>query len=50
MVFTGKYQLAGKSFSLPEAVGLQGIAVLTVFLISEWLYRTAMKRFTAVGA
>lgn len=50
MVFTGNFELAGETLSLPFIIGIQAIAVLIVFLISELLYRLAMKRFTGVGA
>lgn len=50
MVFTGKYALGGITFSVPEIVGIQGIAVVVAFLISEALYRASMKHFTGVGA
>ncbi len=50
MVFLGRYSLAGREFSLPAIVGIQAVAVVVVFLLSEVLYRRAMRRFTAVGA
>jgi len=50
MVFTGKFQLAGENIALPLIVGIQAIAVLVVFFISEILYNAAIKRFTGVGA
>ncbi|MBR3771179.1 MAG: ABC-2 family transporter protein [Clostridium sp.] len=50
MVFTGKYALGGITMSIPEIVGVQAIAVLVVFFISEGLYKLSMKHFTGVGA
>ena len=50
MVFTGQYTLAGISFSIPDIVGFQTLAVLVMALFSEGLYGFAMKRFTGVGA
>lgn len=49
MVFLGYYSLGGVSVSIPVIVGIQAVAVGVVFLLSEVLYRAAMKRFTAVG-
>jgi len=50
MVFIGKYTLGGVQLSIPAIVGIQALALLCLFLISELLYSSAMKRFTAVGA
>lgn len=50
MVFTGSYQLAGITMSLPMIISLQAVALLLVMLLSELLYRLSMKRFTGVGA
>ena len=50
MVYIGKYNLAGITMSIPEIVGMQAIAVLTIALFSELVYRMSMKRFTGVGA
>lgn len=50
MVFLGEYSLGGITLSLPAIVGIQAIAVAAAYLISEIMYRAAMKRFTAVGA
>jgi len=50
MVFIGKYTLGGIQLSIPAIVGIQALALLCVFAISELLYSFAMKRFTAVGA
>ncbi len=50
MVFTGKYMLGDISLDIPIIVGIQAVAVIVVFLISELLYRASIKRFTGVGA
>ncbi|MCL2765688.1 MAG: ABC-2 family transporter protein [Treponema sp.] len=50
MVFLGQYSLGDIQISIPAIVGIQGIAVLAVFLLSELMYKAAMKQFTAVGA
>lgn len=50
MVFLGQYSLGDISMSIPAIVGIQAIAVLAVFGISELMYKSAMKQFTAVGA
>jgi len=50
MIFLGKYTLGVVELSMPAIVGIQLAAVFVMFLISEIMYRVAMKRFTAVGA
>jgi ABC-2 type transport system permease protein len=50
MVFIGKYTLGDIQLSIPAIVGIQALALLCVFIISELLYNSAMKRFNAVGA
>ncbi|GBU28162.1 hypothetical protein R84B8_01720 [Treponema sp. R8-4-B8] len=50
MVFIGKYTLGDIELSIPAVVGLQALALLCLFLVSEFLYSLAMKKFTAVGA
>jgi len=50
MVFIGKYTLGDIQLSIPVIVGLQGLTLLCLFIVSELLYSLAMKRFTAVGA
>lgn len=50
MVFIGKYTLGSMEMALSQIVGLQALAVMAVFLVSEMLYKAAMKRFTGVGA
>jgi len=50
MVFIGKYTLGDIQLSVPVIVGIQALALLCLYLVSEFLYNMAMKRFTAVGA
>jgi ABC-2 type transport system permease protein len=50
MVFLGEYRLGGYVLSVPAIVGIQAIAVVVMYTISEIMYRIAMKRFTDVGA
>jgi ABC-2 type transport system permease protein len=50
MVFIGKYTLGDIQLPIPVIIGVQALMFLFVFLLSELLYHTAMKRFTAVGA
>jgi len=50
MVFLGEYKLGGYELSIPAIVGIQALAALVMLIISELMYRVAIKRFTAVGA
>jgi ABC-2 type transport system permease protein len=50
MVFLGEYRLGGIEMSIPVIVGIQAVATFVMFVISEIMYKSAMKRFTAVGA
>ena len=50
MVFLGEYRLGSMELQIPVIVGIQAVAVLVMFVISEIMYKAAMKRFTAVGA
>jgi ABC-2 type transport system permease protein len=50
MVWTGSYRLGGMEFPLPIIVGIQAIAVVAMWGLSELLYRLSMRRFNAVGA
>jgi len=50
MVFLGSYSLGDIQMSVPAIVGIQAIAVFVVFLLSELMFKAAMKQFTAVGA
>lgn len=49
MVFTGSYSLGGITMEIPQIVGCQAVAVVTVFLISEVVYRRAIEKFNSVG-
>lgn len=48
-VFIGSYELAGYTFSLPHIVGIQAIAVIIMYLVSELLWRLGIRKFTGVG-
>ncbi len=50
MVFTGQYSLGGFSLTIPTIIGYQTAAVLIMVVLSEALYRNAMKHFSGVGA
>ena len=50
MVFLGNYSLGDVCLSIPVIVAIQGAAVLLAYIVSELLYKAAMKQFTAVGA
>jgi ABC-2 type transport system permease protein len=50
MVFLGNYSLGDVHLSIPAVVAVQAVAVLIAFIVSELLYKAAMKQFTAVGA
>ena len=50
MVFLGNYSLGDINLSIPAIVAVQGAAVFLVYIVSELLYKAAMKQFTAVGA
>jgi len=50
MVFLGEYRLGGFELAIPIIVGIQAGAAVVMFVISEIMYKIAMKRFTAVGA
>ncbi|MDD5934144.1 MAG: ABC-2 family transporter protein [Clostridiales bacterium] len=49
MVATGHYELAEITMSIPQIVGLQAIAVLVAFLLTELIYQRSLRHFTAVG-
>ncbi len=49
-VCTGSYELAGKTYALPQIVGIQACAVCVFLLLTCLLYNKAMKQFTGVGA
>lgn len=48
-VWIGEYELAGIALSIPQIVGLQAVAVLLMWGLSEVLVRLGMRRFTGVG-
>ncbi len=50
MVWTGSGNIGALGLTVPQAVLSQAVAVCLMYVFSEWLYRCAMKRFTAVGA
>ena len=50
MVFLGEYKLGGYELTIPAIVGIQALAALVMFLISQLMYKAAIKRFAAVGA
>ena len=50
MVFLGHYSLGDIHMPIPAIVGIQAIAVLAAFLVSELMYKAAMKQFISVGA
>ena len=50
MVFLGNYSLGDINMSIPRITGIQALAVFAVFLLSEFMYKAAMKKFTAAGA
>ncbi|MFC4321589.1 ABC transporter permease [Litchfieldia salsa] len=48
-VFIGNYELAGISLSLPQIVGIQALAVIAMWGVSEVLVRLGENKFTGVG-
>jgi ABC-2 type transport system permease protein len=49
-VFLGSYELAGFSLAIPMIIGIQALAVLVMWGVSEVLWQLGIKRFTGVGA
>ena len=49
-VFLGSYQLAGKSISIPFIVLIQGLSVLAMYLLSRFVWKLGIRKFTGVGA
>jgi len=49
-VFIGSYSLAGYEIAIPHIVGIQALAVLAMWAISELMWKAGIKRFTGVGA
>lgn len=50
MVWTGSERIGVLGLGVPQAVLCQAFATVFMFVLSEVIYRCAMKRFTAVGA
>jgi ABC-2 type transport system permease protein len=48
-VYIGEYELAGISLTVPQAVGLQALAVGGMFALTLLLSHLGMKRFAGVG-
>jgi len=48
-VYIGEYELAGVHLAIPQIVGLQALAVLAMWGLSEVLVRLGMRKFTGVG-
>jgi ABC-2 type transport system permease protein len=48
-VYIGEYELAGVSLTVPQAVGLQAIAVSSMFGLMLLLYHLGMRRFAGEG-
>lgn len=48
-VWLGEYELAGITMTIPQIVGLQAVAVLVMWGITEGLAWLGMRRFTGVG-
>ncbi|MGE5670738.1 MAG: ABC transporter permease [Fibrobacterota bacterium] len=49
-VFLGSYTLAGWNISIPLIVGIQGLALIGMLIVTATLWRLGIKRFTGVGA
>lgn len=50
MVFTGHFELAGASMSIPLIVAIQGLAVAITMALSEVIYKASIRHFNGVGA
>lgn len=50
MVWIGNNSIGEMEINIPQAVMYQAIAVIITALLSEVIYRSSIKRFTAVGA
>jgi ABC-2 type transport system permease protein len=48
-VFIGSYELAGVAMDIPNIVGLQALAVLSMWGIARLLFRLGILRYTGVG-
>ena len=49
-VIIGSYEMGDVSLTVPQAVGLQALAVLAMLGFSEVLWRLGIRKFTGVGA
>jgi len=49
-VFLGSYELAGQSFSIPQIVGIQAVAVVLMWGLSQWLWSMGVRKYTGVGS
>ena len=49
-VFAGRYELAGHSLTIPQVVACQGAVVLIMFILSELIWRRAIRHYSGVGA
>jgi len=49
-VFLGSYNLAGWNMSIPTIVGIQGLALVGMLIVTAMLWKLGIKRFTGVGA
>jgi ABC-2 type transport system permease protein len=49
-VFIGAYELAGMTLSIPQIVGIQALAVVFMWAVTELLWRMAIHKFAGVGA
>ncbi|NLY89184.1 MAG: hypothetical protein GX085_06135 [Firmicutes bacterium] len=48
-VFSGSYELGGITLAIPVIVAIQAVYVVFMGLVSEFLWRLGIKRFTGVG-
>jgi ABC-2 type transport system permease protein len=48
-VFLGSYEIAGMKLTIPQAVGMQALMVIAMWVLSEVLWRLGVRRFTGVG-
>lgn len=49
-VFLGSYELAGYSFTIPQIVGIQAVAVFLMWALSECLWNLGVRKYTGVGS
>lgn len=48
-VFIGSYELGGMRYSIPEIIGIQAIAVVIMFCLTQLLWKLGIHKFTGVG-